>query len=97
MFFTHFIETFFSLGLFVNAALFIPQAIRLLKTKDAVGFSLITFVGFNLIQLFTILHGYLHHDKLLIIGNILSLITCGSVTYLIMLYKGKKRTTDKNI
>ncbi|MFT3742275.1 MAG: PQ-loop domain-containing transporter [Gammaproteobacteria bacterium] len=85
-----FIETFFSLGLFVNAALFVPQAIRLYKTKDAVGFSLITFFGFNLIQLFTILHGYLHHDLTLAIGYLLSLITCGIVTFLICLYRIKK-------
>ncbi len=91
------IETFFSLGLFINALLFVPQVIRLYKVKSAIGFSLITFFGFNLIQFFTILHGYLHRDLLLIIGNTLSFLTCGSVTYLIVLYKGKNWSKDINI
>jgi len=81
------IEIFFSLGLFINAALFIPQVIRLLRTKNSQGLSLITFAGFNLIQLFTFLHGYLHRDYLLAAGNLLSLISCGCVTFLILFYR----------
>lgn len=84
-----FIEIVFSLGLFINAALFIPQIIRLYKSKNAEGFSLLTFGGFNAIQIFIILHGYLHRDYLLIGGYILSLITCGTVTYMIFLYRKK--------
>jgi MtN3 and saliva related transmembrane protein len=87
LWFKNFIETFFSLGLFINALLFIPQIIKLYKTKSSEGFSLITFFGFNFIQIFTIFHGYLHHDILLMFGYILSFVTCGSVTYLIILYK----------
>jgi len=86
------IETFFSLGLFINAALFIPQIIALWKAKDSKELSLVTFGGFNLIQFFTILHGYVRQDYLLTIGFLLSFITCGIVTVLIVIYryKGKK-------
>jgi MtN3 and saliva related transmembrane protein len=82
-----FIEMVFGLGLFINAALFIPQIIKLYKTKNAQGLSLVTFAGFNFIQLFTILHGYLHKDLLLIIGYVISFIACGVVTTMIILYK----------
>jgi len=87
MWLDYIIEIIFSLGLFINAMLFIPQIIKLYQTKNAGGFSLITFAGFNLIQLFTALHGILHHDILLAVGNLLSLATCGLVTGLIIFYK----------
>ena len=83
------VESVFALGLFVNAILFVPQAIALYKSKSAVGQSLVTFAGFNLIQLFTILHAYIHKDFLLFIGYLAAFITCGAVTVLIILYKDK--------
>jgi len=83
------IDIFFSLGLFINAALFIPQAIKLYRVKNSQGLSLVTFGGFNLIQLSILLHGYMTKDYLLVIGYALSLITCGAVTLLILLYRIK--------
>ncbi len=80
----------FSLGLLVNAALFIPQIISLIKTKTAEGISLITFAGFNVIQLFTLLHGLYVGDFLLAGGFFLSLITCGTITVLICYYRNSK-------
>lgn len=83
------IEVVFSISLFVNAALFIPQIIKLYKSKDSKDISLLTFAGFNLIQFFVILHAYLHKDKLLLFGFLLSLITCGCVTILTIVYRFK--------
>lgn len=77
----------FSISLLINAALFIPQIITLIKKKSAVGVSLITFAGFNVIQLFTMLHGLLEKDYLLAGGYLLSIITCGWVSCLIVYYK----------
>ncbi len=77
----------FSISLLANAALFIPQIVTLLKKQSALGVSLITFVGFNIIQLFTMLHGLLEKDYLLAGGYLLSLITCGCVSCLIVYYK----------
>ena len=85
------IEALFSLGLFANAILFIPQIIQLLKVKNPQGLSLITFAGFNLIQLAAILHGYIKNDYLLIFGFTLSLLTCGTVTVLIVYFKFRNR------
>ncbi|MSP53411.1 MAG: hypothetical protein EXR81_04060 [Gammaproteobacteria bacterium] len=36
----------FGANLFVNAALFVPQAFRLYRSKNSQGLSKITFVGF---------------------------------------------------
>ena len=83
------VESVFALGLFVNAILFIPQAIAIYKSKNAEGQSLFTFAGFNLIQLFTIFHAYIHKDFLLLIGYFAAFISCGAVTVLIILYRNK--------
>jgi MtN3 and saliva related transmembrane protein len=94
MWWQYLIEMFFSLGLFINAALFVPQAIQLYRTKDSKAFSLVTFGGFNLIQIFTMLHGLLLHDYVLAIGFFLSVLTCGTVTVMIFLYR--KGSSSKN-
>lgn len=86
-----FIEIIFSLAVFINAALFIPQVIKIVREKSAKAVSFITFGGFNLIQIAIIAHGFIHHDWLLAIGMGLSFITCGAVTILIIVYEGKAR------
>jgi MtN3 and saliva related transmembrane protein len=77
----------FSLGLFFNAALFVPQAVTLYRAKKSQGLSLFTFAGFNVMQFFTALHGYLVKDYLLMTGFLLSFLTCGVVTFFIFRYK----------
>ena len=92
------IQIAFSSALFINAMLFIPQAIKLWRTKSTLGLSLITFGGFNLIQIAVILHGIILKDFLLILGYSISLITCGIVTLLIIFFRLKKRNfSDKPI
>ena len=81
------VEFFFVVGLFTNALLFIPQIIRLFKAKHANDVSLITFAGFNAINLFTVFHGIVQQDILLIIGFVFSLITNTIVTFLIIWYR----------
>lgn len=89
MFFTFqkFVDLVFSLGLLFNAVLFVPQAIALFRNKNTQGLSLLTFGGFNVIQFFTALHGYLVNDYLLMGGFLLSFLTCGMVTFLILYYR----------
>lgn len=83
----YFIEFMFGLSLFFNALLFIPQAMKLFKSKSSKDLSLITFCGFNFMQIFAILHGVLNRDYILAVGFLLSFILCGVVTFLIVLYK----------
>ncbi|MDR1522847.1 MAG: hypothetical protein LBS29_02680 [Endomicrobium sp.] len=87
-----FIEAVFGVGMFINGVLFLPQAINLYKTKNTKGLSLITFIGFNIIQLFSILHGYIRNDKIFMFGMLLSFIFCGSISFLIIFYRIKYKT-----
>ena len=84
------VEVFFSVSLFINAALFIPQTLKLYKEKDSRDVSLATFLGFSIIQFFTICHGYIVEDYTLMYGYILSFILCGVVNILIIYYRIKK-------
>ena len=81
----------FGFGLFINAALFIPQILLLLKKQHADDVSLTTFLGFFIIQLFTILHGLYTHDWILVAGYIASIATCGTTTMLIIYYRFKNK------
>ncbi len=87
MLWNYVVEFGFSISLLVNAILFIPQAYIIYKTKSVKDVSLVTFIGFNVIQLFTMLHGILTHDYILVIGYLLSIVTCGTVSFLIIRYK----------
>lgn len=86
------IQAIFSLALFINAVLFIPQSIRIIREKSAKGLSLITFIGFFLINLAIVLHGIIEHDFLLTWGYIASLVTIGAVVILILLYRKRQRS-----
>ena len=85
----HFVDFIFSCGLFFNAVLFVPQACRIWKNKSAQGVSLFTFFGFNVMQLFTAWHAWYKQDYLLMLGFLLSLATCGMVTFLTFIYRGR--------
>ena len=85
------IESIFELSLFVNALLFVPQAFKLFQKKDSSELSLITFIGFNIVQLFAVLNGIIHNDYISIVGWTLSFTTCGSITFLILFYRKKIR------
>ena len=79
----------FGLGLMVNAGLFIPQAIKIIKTKSAKEVSLITFAGFNIFQITGILHGIYQNDPYLLTGMIASFLACGAVTGSAIVYRNK--------
>lgn len=85
--FKNFIDIIFGAGLIINAFLFIPQAIRIYRLKDAKDLSLITFIGFCLIQTSAIAYGFFHKDYILMYGYAFSLFTCGIVTYLGIYYR----------
>jgi PAS domain S-box-containing protein len=90
----HIIEYIFGAALFINAALFIPQALRILKKKSARDTSLVTFLGFFLIQLAITLHAYVKHDYLLLAGYVVSMIACGFVVVVILVYRNAGGSID---
>ena len=77
----------FDLVLFISGTVFVPQIIRLLRTKKIQGLSLITFIGFFFIQFTSALHGYFVHNIALLIGMIYCMLTCGVVIILLFYYK----------
>ena len=85
------IEFIFISSLFVNALLFIPQAIKIFHDKSAKDISLFTFLGFLIIQSAIVLHGVIVKDYLLLVGYLLSMLTCGTVVALIIIYRKEKR------
>jgi MtN3 and saliva related transmembrane protein len=80
----------FGFGMILNAALFVPQAIKIWRTKTAEGVSVLSFAGFNTLQLIGVLHGYLQGDYALMTGMLASALTCGSVTVLAARYKSRR-------
>lgn len=85
-----FVAVVFGLGLLGNAALFVPQVIAVWRKKSDEGISLITFGGFSLLQVIGIVHGLYQHDASLTLGMAASLVTCGSVTGLTLLYRMRR-------
>jgi MtN3 and saliva related transmembrane protein len=87
------VAVIFGFALMGNAALFVPQALAVWRKKSDEGISLIAFGGFNVLQAIAIVHGFYQHDLALIVGMIASIITCGAVTILTLIYRvGRKRT-----
>lgn len=86
-FFTYFAETCFFFSLVANALLFIPQAYKLYRAKTAKEVSFLTFFGFNIIQIFTLIHAYIANDRILFFGSFLAFFACAIVTTLAYLYR----------
>lgn len=88
------VAVLFGLGLVCNALLFVPQAIAVWRKKTDEGISLITFGGFSVLQAIGIVHGLFQRDLSLIFGMSASLLSCGTVTFLTLFYRlRRKRAT----
>jgi MtN3 and saliva related transmembrane protein len=84
------VAVIFGLGLGCNALLFVPQVLALWRKKSDEGISLLTFGGFSVLQVVGIVHGVYQQDLSLILGMAASLLTCGSVTSLTILYRVRR-------
>jgi MtN3 and saliva related transmembrane protein len=82
----HIVALIFGFAMVLNACLFVPQAWHLWRTKSAQGVSVLSFAGFNALQLIGAAHGYFQQDYALMAGMAASLLTCGSVTLLAAYY-----------
>lgn len=69
------VDWLFGIALFINAALFIPQIVRIIRQKSSRDVSLITFNGFLVMQILGILYGVLNGDLTLVVGYGVSLLT----------------------
>ncbi len=73
--------------LLFNAALFIPQLILLIKTRDSSGVSVTMYSGFLGIQFILILHSVIKHDIILFVGVLCNFIICLIIDVLIIYSK----------
>jgi MtN3 and saliva related transmembrane protein len=90
------VAVIFGLGLIGNALLFVPQVLAIWRKKSDEGISLITFGGFSVLQAIGIVHGLYQQDPSLILGMSASLLTCGTVTALTLLYRVRRRRAIAN-
>ncbi len=77
----------FGLALLGNAMLFVPQALAVWRKKSDQGVSLVTFGGFCVLQVIGVVHGIYQHDNSLVVGLGASFLTCGTVTFLTVVYR----------
>ena len=77
----------FGMGLLVNAALFVIQAVKIIQNRCANGVSTFTFTGFSILQITGALHGYFQGDMYLLFGMLASFLACGTVTVLSIVYR----------
>jgi MtN3 and saliva related transmembrane protein len=77
----------FGIGLIVNSLLYIPQAMRLFKEKGSRELSYLMFGGFWCLTMSQVIYGFFRHDWIMAWGNMLTLITCGTVVCLIYIYR----------
>jgi MtN3 and saliva related transmembrane protein len=89
------VAVIFGLGLLGNALLFVPQVIAVWRKKSDEGISLVTFGGFSILQVIGIIHGLYQHDPSLVVGMAASLLTCGSVTGLTLIYRMRRLGTSR--
>jgi MtN3 and saliva related transmembrane protein len=89
------VAVIFGLGLGCNALLFVPQILAVWRKKTDEGISLVTFGGFSILQAIGIVHGLYQHDLSLILGMAASLLTCGTVTFLTILYRVRRLRATK--
>lgn len=80
-------DIIFALCLLLNAGIFVPQALEIYRHKNTENVSLVTFLGFNLVQVLSVINGIFYDDPILIIGSLLAIVTCGSVSCLIVYYR----------
>lgn len=90
------IAVIFGLGLLCNALLFVPQVIAVWRKKTDEGISIITFGGFSILQGIGIVHGLYQRDLSLMLGMGASLLSCGTVTFLTLYYRVRRKRALAN-
>jgi len=87
-------EFLFALGILINASVYIPQALKLIKIKHAREISLLTFSAFNIFLFIQLIYAFVNHDAHLFWGSLLILCSSLFVTLLIVYYRIKTGDID---
>ncbi|MCW5590299.1 MAG: hypothetical protein KIT27_11640 [Legionellales bacterium] len=90
------IDILFGLGLFINALLFVPQLLRIVRVKSGHDISLLTFAGFFILNLISSIYGYYHSDWIMVIGYAVSALMCVLIVLATLIYRrGGDNTAEK--
>lgn len=81
------IDLLFDFSLIINALVFVPQIVKILRLKAAKELSFVSFSCMFLLQLLFGLHGLLHQDYALLIGMIAAMMVSGIIAILILIYR----------
>lgn len=79
-------DILFEFGLFINAALMLPQIFKIIYHKSTQNISLIMYLGFTFIQSAMLLFGILQQDIWLLAGTIPNLVINIWITFLVLYY-----------
>ncbi|WP_440615182.1 PQ-loop domain-containing transporter [Cysteiniphilum sp. 6C5] len=85
--YAYIVKMMFALSLFINALLFLPQTIKVIKLKSSENISIVTFIGFLAIQLVCVLYGFLVEDWILALGFMLGMVACVTVVIAAIYYR----------
>jgi MtN3 and saliva related transmembrane protein len=85
----------FSMGLMINAGLFVVQAVKIVRARSSRGVSIFTFAGFSLLQITGILHGIFQQDWYLLAGMATSFVACTTVVVLSIIYRKGTASTAR--
>ena len=93
------VDSIYGVSLIWDATVYIPQIVRLYRSKSPEGVSLLMFAGFNVSLGLAILNGFYYHDMVQAYGFIPSFTTCSIVTFLLIRYRRiqrQKQTLDQS-
>jgi MtN3 and saliva related transmembrane protein len=68
---------------------FLPQAIKIIKTKNTEGISLSMYLMFTTGVFLWLIYGYMKNDIPIMVANAITLILASIILYLKMKYKSK--------
>ncbi|MBC7654637.1 MAG: SemiSWEET transporter [Oligoflexus sp.] len=68
---------------------FLPQAIKIIKTKNTEGISLSMYLMFTTGVFLWLIYGYMKNDMPIVVANAITLILASIILYLKMKYKSK--------
>lgn len=88
-----------SLAAILTTASFIPQAIKVIKTKDTSGISLIMYSMFTIGVFLWIIHGFIMNDLAVILANSCTFVFAVIILFFKIKYKDgiKNDVVEENI
>lgn len=67
----------------------LPQAIQIFRTGNAEGVSILSWLGYELLQIIWLWYGIVHKDRIIILYSILYAVVQAAVIFGAILYGGK--------